>query len=193
MTPGYSSAQVCQATGATFRQVDYWARTKLIVPSVSTGEGLGSARRYSFDDVVLCRLVMVLGTAPGQKLPRGTGLGSLVREALANGEDGWFVALPAAGPAIVTSEPTAVMAEGHDVVTLIDLDTIRRHVTEALPASAPVDSARRPPAGADAAESTGGAAGKTVVGEVDLTSGCATTTNEEDAVGISHGVFATTR
>ena len=122
-----------EASGATYRQIDYWARTGLVVPSVAQARGEGTKRIYSFEDVILCRLVVVLsGDGRGRDLPRGGGIGSLVREALAIGESGWFLAIPAGGPPIVTCEPAAVIAEAHTVVTLVDLDAVRHHVTAAL-------------------------------------------------------------
>lgn len=186
---GYPTDEVAEAVGATYRQLDYWARTGLITPSVSQAKGTGSARRYSINDAVLCRIVVVLGTANGRNLPRGGGLGGLVREALATGEAGWYLALPAGCGPIVTCEPEAVIAEAHTVVTLVDLDAIRHHVVAALRPA--VARSASEPIPSPFPEAERGAAGQTAVGEVGLTPGC-TTTNEEGAVGISHGAFATT-
>jgi len=49
---GYSTVQVCALLGLTPRQVDYWYRTDFIKPSVGPARGTGSARRYSFTDLV---------------------------------------------------------------------------------------------------------------------------------------------
>lgn len=54
---GFRAPQVCKIVGITYRQLDYWARTDLLVPSLQTAQGSGSQRRYSFQDVVQLRVV----------------------------------------------------------------------------------------------------------------------------------------
>jgi DNA-binding transcriptional MerR regulator len=54
---GFRAPQVCTIVGITYRQLDYWARTDLIVPSLQTAQGSGSQRRYSFQDIVQLRVV----------------------------------------------------------------------------------------------------------------------------------------
>ena len=48
----FSGPQVCAIVGVTYRQLDYWARTELLTPSVAEAKGSGSKRRYSYHDVV---------------------------------------------------------------------------------------------------------------------------------------------
>ena len=47
---GYRGATACAVTGITYRQLDYWARTGLLVPSIRTATGSGTPRLYSFRD-----------------------------------------------------------------------------------------------------------------------------------------------
>ena len=47
----------CQAAGITYRQLDYWARTELVVPSVRSAAGSGSQRLYSFTDILVLKVV----------------------------------------------------------------------------------------------------------------------------------------
>lgn len=47
----------CQVAGITYRQLDYWARTKLVVPSIRTARGSGSQRLYSFKDILVLKIV----------------------------------------------------------------------------------------------------------------------------------------
>ena len=54
---GYRGPTVCKIVGITYRQLDYWARTELVTPSVQQAQGSGSQRLYSFDDVVQLRVV----------------------------------------------------------------------------------------------------------------------------------------
>ena len=54
---GYRAPQVCGLVGITYRQLDYWARTGLIKPSVQSAQGSGTQRRYSFADIVQLKVV----------------------------------------------------------------------------------------------------------------------------------------
>ncbi|MET9258233.1 MerR family transcriptional regulator [Streptomyces sp. NPDC003717] len=54
---GYRGPTACAAAGITYRQLDYWARTALVEPSVRPAHGSGSQRLYSFRDVVVLKIV----------------------------------------------------------------------------------------------------------------------------------------
>ncbi|MGH3433549.1 MAG: MerR family transcriptional regulator [Thermocrispum sp.] len=54
---GYRGPAACQIAGITYRQLDYWARTKLVEPSIRTATGSGSQRLYSFKDVLVLKIV----------------------------------------------------------------------------------------------------------------------------------------
>jgi DNA-binding transcriptional MerR regulator len=54
---GYRGPTACAATGITYRQLDYWARTGLVEPSVRPAYGSGTQRLYGFHDVVVLKIV----------------------------------------------------------------------------------------------------------------------------------------
>jgi DNA-binding transcriptional MerR regulator len=54
---GYRGPTACSAAGITYRQLDYWARTDLVVPTVRGAHGSGSQRLYSFKDILVLRVV----------------------------------------------------------------------------------------------------------------------------------------
>ena len=54
---GYRGPTACSAAGITYRQLDYWARTGLVEPSVRGAHGSGSQRLYSFRDILVLRVV----------------------------------------------------------------------------------------------------------------------------------------
>ena len=54
---GHRGPQVCSVVGITYRQLDYWARTNLLVPSISEAKGSGSQRRYSYRDLVELKVI----------------------------------------------------------------------------------------------------------------------------------------
>jgi len=54
---GYRGPTACSAAGITYRQLDYWARTELVVPSIRSASGSGSQRLYSFKDILVLKVV----------------------------------------------------------------------------------------------------------------------------------------
>ncbi len=54
---GYRGSVACQAAGISYRQLDYWARTGLVVPSIRSASGSGSARLYSFRDILVLKVI----------------------------------------------------------------------------------------------------------------------------------------
>jgi DNA-binding transcriptional MerR regulator len=55
--PGFRGPTVYKLVGITYRQLDYWARTGLVTPSVRAADGSGTQRLYSFTDVVELRII----------------------------------------------------------------------------------------------------------------------------------------
>lgn len=54
---GYRGPTACKAAGITYRQLDYWARTGLVEPSVRTASGSGTQRLYGFRDILALKVV----------------------------------------------------------------------------------------------------------------------------------------
>ena len=54
---GYRGPTACNAAGITYRQLDYWARTGLVEPTVRGATGSGSQRLYSFRDILLLKVI----------------------------------------------------------------------------------------------------------------------------------------
>ncbi|MGO2659926.1 MerR family transcriptional regulator [Mycetocola reblochoni] len=54
---GYRGAVAARAAGISYRQLDYWARTELVQPTVRSASGSGSQRLYGFRDILVLKLV----------------------------------------------------------------------------------------------------------------------------------------
>jgi DNA-binding transcriptional MerR regulator len=54
---GYRGPTACRAAGITYRQLDYWARTGLVEPSVRNPTGSGTQRLYGFRDILVLKVV----------------------------------------------------------------------------------------------------------------------------------------
>jgi DNA-binding transcriptional MerR regulator len=54
---GYRGPTACKAAGITYRQLDYWARTGLVEPSIRSATGSGTQRLYGFRDILVLKVV----------------------------------------------------------------------------------------------------------------------------------------
>ena len=54
---GYRGPTACRAAGITYRQLDYWARTGLVEPTIRPATGSGTQRLYSFRDILVLKVV----------------------------------------------------------------------------------------------------------------------------------------
>jgi len=54
---GFRGPQVCAVVGITYRQLDYWARTGLLRPSISEARGSGTQRRYAYRDLLELKVI----------------------------------------------------------------------------------------------------------------------------------------
>jgi DNA-binding transcriptional MerR regulator len=107
---GYRGPQVCKIVGITYRQLDYWARTNLVRPSVCDANGSGTQRLYSYRDLVELKVVKKLLDA-GVSLQRARRAIEYLRENL--GED------VAAANLILDGARSVLALSGDQVVDLL--------------------------------------------------------------------------
>ena len=107
---GFSGATVCRLTGVTYRQLDYWARTNLVTPSVASATGSGSKRRYSYRDILEVKVVKSL-------LDAGVAL-ARARQAVDCLRDGLGVDLATAS-LVLTSSQSVLAASNGELVDLL--------------------------------------------------------------------------
>lgn len=130
----FSGKQAAEIVDISYRQLDYWARTDLIRPSVADAHGSGSRRRYNYRDLIELKLVKSLLDA-GVKLETIREAFSYVRDQL--GEDLSSAKLVLAGKSAVLvreDELIDVFAryKGQGVLNLLDLDDVREEVDAAV-------------------------------------------------------------
>lgn len=133
---GYSGKQAAEVVGISYRQLDYWARTDLIRPSLADAQGSGSRRRYSYRDLVELKLVKTL-LDQGFKLEQVRSAFAYLRDRL--GED-----IPAAK--LVIAGKSAVLVREDELIdvvnrytgqgvlnlNLVDLDGVKGQVDAAI-------------------------------------------------------------
>ena len=105
----FSGTMVCRLTGVTYRQLDYWARTGLVTPSITPSMGSGSKRKYAYLDVLEVKVIKSLLTS-GVSLARARQAVECLRNSL--GAD-------LASSSLVMSDSGSVLA--HSDGDLVDL------------------------------------------------------------------------
>jgi DNA-binding transcriptional MerR regulator len=109
-TEGFSGRETADIVGITYRQLDYWARTDLIRPSLADARGSGSRRRYSYQNLVELKMIKTLLDA-GQKLERVRAAFQYIR---ALGEDLTAAQLVIAGDSVI------LVRDGEDLIDVVN-------------------------------------------------------------------------
>jgi len=109
---GYRGPQVCKLVGISYRQLDYWARTDLVRPSLADARGSGTQRSYSYRDLVRLKVIKNLLDA-GVKLQTARTAIDYLREDLG---DDWATA------SLVLNGPNSVLVRTDDAL----VDAVRK-------------------------------------------------------------------
>ena len=144
---GFRGPHVCKIVGITYRQLDYWARTDLIRPSIADARGSGTQRRYSYRDLVELKVIKSLLDA-GVSLQLARKAIEYLRQNL--GEDIGTASLVLNGPGSVLArsdgEVIDVMRKGQGVLSIValgpvvdELEAAIHELRPAEPAGAEVD------------------------------------------------------
>ena len=107
---GFSGREAADIVGITYRQLDYWARTDLVRPSLADARGSGSRRRYSYHDLIELRMIKTLLDA-GQKLERVRAAFEYLRDL---GDD------LASAQLVIAGESVILVREGEDLIDVVN-------------------------------------------------------------------------
>jgi len=106
---GFRGPQVCKIVGITYRQLDYWARTDLLKPSLAEAKGSGTQRRYSYRDLLELKVI-------ARMLHAGLSLQS-VRRAVTYMRDNLDEDVAAAN--LVLADDSVLIRTGEEIVDLL--------------------------------------------------------------------------
>lgn len=130
---GFRGPQVCSIVGITYRQLDYWARTGLLRPSIADARGSGSQRRYSYNDVLELKVIKQLLDA-GLKLKQARQAIQCLRDDL--GADLASAQLVLAGSRSVLAhsngEVVDLLAGGQGVFNVLPLSGVVKELEAAI-------------------------------------------------------------
>jgi DNA-binding transcriptional MerR regulator len=145
---GFRGSEVCTLVGITYRQLDYWARTGLLRPSITDATGSGSQRRYSYGDVLELKVIKRLLDA-GLKLQQARQAVECLRGDL--GGDLASAQLVLAGSRSVLAhsngEVVDLLAGGQGVFNILPLSAVVSELDAAIVGIG--DAGGRQPTGTD--------------------------------------------
>jgi DNA-binding transcriptional MerR regulator len=134
MDEGFSGTRAAKVVGITYRQLDYWARTDLIRPSLTDAAGSGSRRKYSYKDLLELRVIKTLLDS-GIKLESVRDVFDYLREHV--DADIASAHLVINGSSVVLcqgDELIDVLAKGQGVLNVLSLAGVKHEVdTQLLP------------------------------------------------------------
>lgn len=133
---GFSGPTVCRLTGVTYRQLDYWARTGLVTPSITPASGSGSKRTYSYGDLVEVKVIKSLLNS-GVSLARARQAVECLRRSLGADLAASSLVLSDTGSVLARDDGELVdlLRGGQGVFNIIPLASVVAELTTTLRAS----------------------------------------------------------
>jgi DNA-binding transcriptional MerR regulator len=133
LAQSFSGKRTAEIVGITYRQLDYWARTDLVRPSVTDAKGSGSRRRYGYQDLLELKVIKTLLDA-GIRLEMVREAFSFLREQL--GEDIASANLVINGSKSVVArsgqELIDILQNGQGVLNILPLAGVKEEIDAAI-------------------------------------------------------------
>jgi DNA-binding transcriptional MerR regulator len=153
----YSGKKAAEIVGISYRQLDYWARTDLVRPSVADASGSGTRRRYGYRDLLELKVIKTL-LDNGIKLESVRQAFTYLRDQL--GEDVASAQLIISGGSAILvrddDELIDVLKQGQTVMTsVLSLGSVQREVDDAIVHLFPADAASDAASEADPVDEVG--------------------------------------
>jgi len=129
---GFSGKRTAELVGITYRQLDYWARTDLIRPSLADAQGSGSRRRYSYQDLLELKVVKTLLDA-GIRLEMVREVFSYLRENLGTDVAAANLVISGSSPLLVSGEEIIdLIRQGQGVLNVLPLAGVKQELDDAI-------------------------------------------------------------
>jgi DNA-binding transcriptional MerR regulator len=130
---GFRGPQVCALIGITYRQLDYWARTGLLRPSIADARGSGTQRLYSYTDVVELKVIKQLLDA-GISLQRARRAVECLRDGLGGDLASSNLVLVGTGSVLAHThgEVVDLLKGGQGVLNIVPLSGVLEELDAAI-------------------------------------------------------------
>ncbi len=134
---GYTGKATAEIVGITYRQLDYWARTDLVRPSLADASGSGSRRRYSYRDLLELRVIKNLLDA-GIKLESVREVFEYLRSHLGTDIASAHIVIQGSSVLLCDGEQLIdVVRQGQGVLNLLSIESVKNEIDEKLVALRP--------------------------------------------------------
>jgi DNA-binding transcriptional MerR regulator len=144
--PGYSGTRAAKIVGISYRQLDYWARTGLVRPSLADARGSGSRRAYSYRDLLELRVIKSLLDA-GIKLESVRNAFDYLREHVDTDIASAHLVISGSDVVLCDGDQLIdVMRRGQGVLNILPIGGVKDHLDAALAPEAPTGRAESGPA-----------------------------------------------
>jgi DNA-binding transcriptional MerR regulator len=144
---GYSGTKAAQIVGISYRQLDYWARTDLVRPSLADAAGSGSRRQYSYRDLLELRMIKNLLDA-GIRLESVRDVFGYLRDTVTDDIAAANVVISGAQVVLCNGDELIdVVRKGQGVLNVLPMASVKEqldaNLVELFPSPAPVVPAGR--------------------------------------------------
>jgi DNA-binding transcriptional MerR regulator len=134
---GFSGTKAAQVVGITYRQLDYWARTDLVRPSLVDAAGSGSRRRYSYRDLLELRMIKKLLDA-GVRLETVRDVFAYLRREIEGDISSAHVVIDGSTVLLCEGDELIdVVRRGQGVLQLLPVATVKSEIDEQIVALRP--------------------------------------------------------
>ena len=125
----FSGKRAIEIVGITYRQLDYWARTDLVRPSVTDAKGSGTRRSYSYTDLLKLKVIKALLDA-GLRLETVRKVFSYIEDELGQDVESANLVIHGHTPVLARSgeELIDLVQKGQGVLNVLPLAGIRDEV-----------------------------------------------------------------
>ncbi|MDP7066863.1 MAG: MerR family transcriptional regulator [Acidimicrobiales bacterium] len=129
---GFSGKRTAEIVGITYRQLDYWARTDLIRPSLADAQGSGSRRAYSYQDLLELKVVKTLLDS-GIRLEMVRDVFSYLRENLGTDVASANLVISGSSPLLVSGQEIIdLIHQGQGVLNVLPLAGVKEELDNAI-------------------------------------------------------------
>ena len=130
---GFSGARAAEIVGISYRQLDYWARTDLVRPSLVDAKGSGSRRRYSYTDLLELRVIKSLLDA-GIKLENVRDIFTYLRDHLNGAVTSANLVIQGSTAVLIESDGELIdlVKKGQGVLNVLPLAGVRQEMDDRI-------------------------------------------------------------
>jgi DNA-binding transcriptional MerR regulator len=142
LAQSFTGKRTAEIVGITYRQLDYWARTDLVRPSITDAKGSGTRRRYSYQDLLELKVIKTLLDA-GIRLEMVRDAFSYLRDQLGENIASANLVINGSKSVVAHSgqELIDILQNGQGVLNILPMAGVKEQIDSAIIQLRPADPA----------------------------------------------------